>query len=106
VSIIQTICEEINEWVSLNGGKHVRPDIIYHDRKSNNIFCIELKCGSKLKDDEKIAALIRDYNYVEGYCIYGLCQSCVTIEYFNGAITEKHRLKYDPINKTLSNIVS
>lgn len=104
MSTIQTICEQIN-CISVNDkSKRVRPDIIYHDRKNRNIFCIEFKCGSKRNDDEKIKALIRDYNYSEGYCIYNLGKSRATIEYFHSGITEKHRFKYDSTHKVLANI--
>ena len=65
-----------------------RPDIIYHDRDRDNEFCIEIKkCGLiKTKhngrvvcDKDKIKGMINEYDYKEGFCIYNLRKSGVTV---------------------------
>ena len=57
----------------------IRPDIIYHDRGDQNEFCIEVKKGSKRKDEEKVSAIVAQYGYKEGYCIYNINKTCVTV---------------------------
>lgn len=65
-----------------------RPDIIYHDRDRDNEFCIEIKKRGLIKtnhnghivcDKDKIEGMINEYGYKEGFCIYNLGKSSVTV---------------------------
>lgn len=63
-----------------NGQAHrFRPDIIFHDRGYSNYFCIELKKGSPRDDVTKVAQIIEQYAYDEGYCICNISIERITI---------------------------
>lgn len=65
-------------------GKKVRPDIIFHDRKKNNLFVIEMKKGDVSDDREKVWNYMQKntQHYKEGYCIYHLKEYPYIIEAF------------------------
>ena len=79
-------------------GQKIRPDIIYHDRDVQNIFCIEMKIGSMTQHDyDKINGLISDYGYSEGYCIHNVGRRFVTVNAISSEHTERgirYRFKY------------
>ena len=58
-------------------GDYQRPDIIFHDRgkthNEGNAFVIELKWSDDIENDQiKVCGFIRQYQYIEGYCIYNI----------------------------------
>ena len=65
-------------------GKEVRPDIIFHDRKKNNLFVIEMKKDNVSDDREKVPDYMQKdtQHYKEGYCIYDLEEHSYIIEAF------------------------
>lgn len=78
-------CEYHSAVESDDGYKHgsssnrVRPDIVFHDRCKNNIFCIEIKIDDIENDYEKVKGIIRENNYLEGYCICNITKNSVTV---------------------------
>lgn len=57
-----------------------RPDIIFHNRDTDNRFCIEAKIKNKLTDIYKVRNILTTYNtYQEGYCIYNITAHSVTV---------------------------
>lgn len=88
-------CEYHRDIVRNDGRKYVecygyfRPDIIFHNRGHDNRFCIEVKKHSFGTDKRKVEAMISEYNYKEGYCIYNLTERGVTIWYKNILYEEK-----------------
>lgn len=82
--------------------KQIRPDIVFHDRGKNNCFCIEAKWEGMRGDAVKVRNILKQYDYYEGYCIYNIRKSCVSINLFvkefdkNGI---KCKLKYNEIEK-------
>ncbi len=82
------------------GKRHIRPDIVFHDRSMNNRFCIEAKWKGMRGDAGKVRNILNQYNYYEGYCIYNIGSSYVSINLFVNEFCKngiKCRLKY---NKT------
>lgn len=85
--------------------KKIRPDIIFHDRGEQNIFCIEVKKQSMRQDGEKIKSYIKEYKYQEGYCIYNIrAQSICLMAFrknsnFDDIQNITYKLKYE--NKIL-----
>lgn len=81
--------------------RRVRPDIIYHDRKEKNIFCIEVK--RKLlakKDSENVIQYRKKYKYEEGFCIYNLRKNSVHVKIFTDCHQEGKVYKYKWDNRS------
>lgn len=63
-----------------NRKSHFRPDIIFHNRDTDNRFCIEAKINNTLTDISKMRKILLTYNtYQEGYCIYNITACGVTV---------------------------
>ena len=86
--------------------RHIRPDIIYHNRKYDNRFCIEMKVGSLVQKDVKVVnGLIYEYGYLEGYCICNIGKNYVTINAISSKYNGRgirYRFKYDGTSKKLN----
>lgn len=69
-------------------GAYQRPDIIYHDRGKThdecNAFVIELKWGDDIEIDQiKVCEFIKQYRYIEGYCIYNLRTDSLSVVHYS-----------------------
>ena len=81
--------------------RRVRPDIIYHDRKEKNIFCIEVKRKSLAKkDSENVIQYRKKYKYEEGFCIYNLRKNSVYVKIFTDCHQEGKVYKYKWDNRS------
>lgn len=81
--------------------RRVRPDIIYHDRKGKNIFCIEVKRKSLAKkDSENVIQYRKKYKYEEKFCIYNLRKNSVHVKIFTDCHQEGKVYKYKWDNRS------
>lgn len=83
-------------------GKKVRPDIIFHDRKKNNLFVIEMKKGDVSDAREKVWNYMQKntQHYKEEYCIYHLKEYPYIIEAF-----KRNEENDDDIEKKYLNVI-
>lgn len=85
----------------VGNSRRVRPDIIYHDRKGKNIFCIEVKRKSLAKkDSENVIQYRKKYKYEEGFCIYNLRKNSVHVKIFTDCHQEGKVYKYKWDNRS------